>query len=90
MAHEPRDHGDLNQLHLEWRAIVLDKLNSLEVGQNSLSREIVDIKTSFAQQAELKELREKVSVLESFRFKLVGGLLTLQVITSAIIFIFSN
>lgn len=74
---------DVTNLQKEWRAIVLDKLSSLETGQNELKRDIVEIKTSFARQnaledlrvasrAELEGLRSKIDDLSAFRYKLVG------------------
>jgi len=76
--------SEINQLQLEWRRIVLDKLEVLEKGQANLAADIVIIKTSFVQHAELKELREKISILEEFKYKFVGSLITLQIILSSI------
>ena len=77
---------DVNELQKEWRAIVLDKLSSLENTQNDIKRDIVDIKTSFVRQhtleekdaayrAEVADLKRRVEELSNFRWKLVGILL---------------
>lgn len=86
MNHEHAQ-DSLDQINLEYRAIVLGKLDRLETGQEKLASDIVQIKTSFAQQHELKEIREKVTILENFKFKFVGSLLTLQVILTILGFL---
>ena len=75
--------NDLSEYQKEWRAIVLDKLTSLELGQKELRSEMVDMKTTYARQQELEKLKEasraevamlaiKVENLVSFKNKLIG------------------
>lgn len=64
------------ELHKEWRAIVLSKLNNLESGQQAAVKEIGDLKTTVAQtnsmNDEIKTLTLKVEKLEAFRSRLIG------------------
>ena len=82
---------DINELHNEWRAIVLNKLNSLETGQLVLHKEISDIKTSFVHNSQLNALQQlhtdqlqalttKVEVIESFKAKVVGMIIAINAI----------
>ena len=88
-----------HELQKEWRAIVLDKLSHLEIGQNELKRDIVDIKTSFARQnaledlrvasrAELEVLRTKIDDLSAFKFKLVGIAIGVNTVLTALGYLF--
>ena len=82
-------YDEINELHKEWRAIVLDKLTSLEVGQKELKSDIIDIKTTFVKQQALESLREanrveielikdKVEKLDYFKAKVVGIVIGVQ------------
>lgn len=75
---------EASELHKEWRAIVLAKLNSLEVGQQVNSKDLNELKITVArmsdQSAELNTLREKVERLESFKAKIVGALIAANAI----------
>jgi hypothetical protein len=74
---------EIGELQKEWRAIVLDKLTSVEQSQKELRSDIIDIKTTFVRQQALDTLREanrtdidtlrdKVETLEHFKYKLIG------------------
>lgn len=74
---------ELGELQKEWRAIVLDKLTSVEQFQKELKADIVDIKTTFVRQQALEALREnnraaidtleiRVAQLTSFKNRLIG------------------
>lgn len=76
---------ELSEMQKEWRAIVLDKLTSVEQTQKEIKAEIVSIQTTFAKQSEINELREKVDKLENFKYKLVGIFLGAQGVIAAII-----
>ena len=80
---------EIVELQKEWRAIVLDKLTSVEQGQKELKSDVVDIKTTFVKQqaldllresnrTDLKDLNDKVDKLVSFKYKLVGIFLGVQ------------
>jgi hypothetical protein len=80
---------EIVELQKEWRAIVLDKLTSVEQGQKELKSDVVDIKTTFVKQqaldllresnrTDLKDLSDKVDKLVSFKYKLVGIFLGVQ------------
>jgi hypothetical protein len=82
---------EINELQKEWRAIVLDKLTSLEDGQKDLKQDIVDIKTTFVKQHALESLREanrndiealrnKVDKLEAFKSKFIGVAIAVQIL----------
>jgi hypothetical protein len=87
---------EVNELQREWRAIVLEKLSSLEEGQQRMRTDIVDIKTSFVRQNALEELRianrteietmrSKLDELNAFRYKLVGFTIAANLILSIIL-----
>lgn len=74
---------EIGELQKEWRAIVLDKLTSVEQSQKEVKADIVEIKTTFVKQQALQELAEhnrtdlndlraKVEKLESFKIKVIG------------------
>lgn len=82
----------MTELHKEWRAIVLSKLDTLEGGQKEVMAEIGLIKTSFAKQQTLEAMRvsyqyeidkliTKVEKLEAFKSKAIGVVITFQFIT---------
>lgn len=77
-------HDSEHQINLEYRALVIKKLDSLEEGMGDLRSDITLIKTSFAQQAELKELRLRVEALDLFKSKVIGGFIAFQIILSGI------
>jgi len=92
---------DINELQREWRAIVLDKLSSVEKGQNEIKRDIVDIKTSFVRQQALEELRLankneinqlslKIDELTAFKYKIVGIAVGANTIISVIVFLIAE
>ena len=83
--------NELGEFQKEWRAIVLDKLTSVEKSQNEVRADIVDIKTTFVKQqslealretnrADIKELKDKVEILEQFKFKLAGVVISINVL----------
>jgi hypothetical protein len=85
----------MNDLQKEWRAIVLDKLSTLEKGQKEIKDDIVDIKTTFVRQQALEELRlaknreiavlrEKIEDLNAFKYKLIGIAIGANIIISAL------
>ena len=89
---------DVNELQREWRAIVLDKLSTVEKGQNEIKRDIVDIKTSFAKQQALEELRAandreiailraKIEELNAFKYKIIGIAIGVNAIVSGACFV---
>jgi hypothetical protein len=69
-----------DQLQLEWRKLVIDKLNSLETGQVELSRDIADIKMRFAENTKVEELIKEVEKIKLWRAKAIGALLVLNVV----------
>ena len=90
---------DANELQKEWRAIVLDKLSTLEKGQKEIKDDIVDIKTTFVRQQALEELRTannreieilrgKIEDLNAFKYKLIGIAIGANLIISAVGFFF--
>ena len=93
---------DINELQKEWRAIVLDKLTSIEKDQREIRNDITSIKESFVRQSTLDErdaghmhsievLRDKVDALENFKYKLIGiviGVNTLLSLVFAVIGIY--
>ena len=92
---------EVNELQKEWRAIVLDKLTTLDQGQKDLRADIMDIKTTFVNQQaletlketnrlDIKELRDKVESLEKFKFKLIGMAAVCQLIFGLIIIYFEH
>lgn len=72
-------------LQKEWRSIVLEKLSSLERGQNNLRDKVDAIKDEFTTLEELNVLRNKVEILENFKYKLVGIFLAAQCIIGLVI-----
>ena len=71
---------DVNELQKEWRAIVLDKLAKLENNQNDLRKDIAEIKASFAQVADVNNLKIEVDKLKDFKSKAVGIIIALNAV----------
>ena len=63
---------DVSQLQLEWRKIVLDKLNHLEAQNNRIASELHDHRMKAAEVAALNKMGERVSALENFKWQLIG------------------
>jgi hypothetical protein len=87
---------EINELQKEWRAIVLEKLSTLEDGQSKIRSDIVDIKTSFVKQQaledlrvtyrnELEHLRDKIDSLNAFKYKLIGITIAINAILSVVV-----
>ena len=89
---------EIGELQKEWRAIVLDKLTSVEQSQKEMKSEIVDIKTTFVKQqvldamkeasrTDLAELRDKVEKLEKFKIKLIGIAIGAQTVIAILVWV---
>lgn len=87
---------EVNELQKEWRAIVLEKLSTLEDGQSKMRVDIVDIKTSFVKQQaledlrssyrdEVESLRDKIDDLNAFKYKLIGITIAINAVLSVVI-----
>jgi|ERR1017187_3200292 hypothetical protein len=92
---------ELSEMQKEWRAIVLDKLTSVELSQRELKTDIVDIKTTFVKQQALETLREtnradietlrtKVDSLEAFKYKLIGIAISVEVIVGFVVWLLEH
>lgn len=79
--------NQIYDLQKEWRAIVLDKLNTLEANQTELKNNISDMKTTFANQAEFTTLKVKVEELESFKAKALGVIVALQAVFGVVAYL---
>jgi hypothetical protein len=93
--------NEINQLQAEWRAIVLDKLTSVEQTQKEVKADIVEIKTSFATQtalqklsesnkAEIEKLNDKVDKMQTFKYKFVAVCLAVQLVVGCAIWWFEH
>ena len=89
---------EIGELQKEWRAIVLDKLTSVEQSQKEVKADIVEIKTTFAKQnalqdlaeqnrVEIATLRDKVDKLENFKYKLIGIAMGAQAVIAVIVWL---
>ena len=92
---------EIGELQKEWRAIVLDKLTSVEMNQREVKADIVEIKTTFVKQQALETLREnnrtdietlrnKVDALENFKYKLIGIAIGAQAVVAVIIYVIEH
>lgn len=64
----------------EWRAIVLEKLRTLENGQKEMQKELTDLRLSRAEVVCLEMLEDRVRKLEDFRLKVVTQAVTAMAI----------
>jgi geranylgeranyl pyrophosphate synthase len=92
---------EIGELQKEWRAIVLDKLTSVEQSQKEVKADIVEIKTTFVKQqalqelaennrTDINELRNKVEQLETFKVKLIGIAIGAQAVIGVIIWLIEH
>lgn len=72
---------DAQTLHREWRAIVLSKLTSLEIGLETLKNEVVNVKLHTVSIEEHELLKARVQELENLRNKALAIWAVIQVIT---------
>jgi len=79
--------SQIYDLQKEWRAIVLSKLTTLEKTQVDLRDDIANMRTTFANQAELAALKVKVEKLENFRAKAVGIFLAVQAMVGILVYL---
>ena len=68
----PTPDDTANQLQTEWRAIILAKLNSLEAGQQAISKDIADMRMQYARQSDVDGLREDVNKLKLWKASVIG------------------
>lgn len=72
------------QLALEWRQIVLNKLASLEAGQLNLAKDIADIKSNFASVSEVNAIKSDIEGLKLYKAKATGIIIALNVVAAVI------
>lgn len=76
--------GDYNDLQKEWRGIVLNKLEVLELGQKEIQQNIFDIRGEFVKYTEYTKtfdsIDNRIDKLEQLKSKGVGVFFTLQII----------
>ena len=64
--------SDIDNLQSEWRKQVIDKLNSLEQGQNQIQKDLNDIRLNYTTATSFNKLQEDVEKLKIYRAKLPG------------------
>ncbi len=74
MPHEE----DALELHKEWRAIVLAKLDSLEKGQKKMEDDLVILRMQSVRGEEYTKLENRVRGLEDMKVKLIATWTVLQ------------
>jgi len=85
---------DFSDLQREWREIVLNKLDHLELGQRDIQKDMTEVKLNFVKAAEFDEtvrlLKKRLYELEQLKAKSMGVFFTLQVIFGIIIFVITK
>lgn len=63
---------ELSQISKEYRELILDKLNKLELGQLQLIKNLADVTTNYAQNSRIDTLETKIETLQAFKSRLIG------------------
>ena len=67
-------------LEAEWRNQVMSKLTSLENTQNSIQKDINEMKINYASNIKLEDLSDKVEKLQLYKAKATGVILSLNLL----------
>ena len=67
-------------LEAEWRNQVMSKLTSLENTQNSIQKDINEMKINYASNVKLEDLSDKVEKLQLYKAKATGVILSLNLL----------
>jgi hypothetical protein len=86
----PATNDEIQEMQKEWRAIVLNKLDKLEEGQNATRKEVSGMKADFTNVAEFLALKSKVEALENFKAKAIGIVLGIQAVVGVILWLAEN
>lgn len=81
---------DITELQKEWRAIVIAELTSVKNMIENLRNDIVGVKTTVAQAAEVQHLRQKVESLEQFKAKLIGIIIAVTTVVNIVGWFITN
>lgn len=83
-------HDQEHSLQTEWRTTVLKRLDKQDEKLDNISADIFLVKTSFVQTIELEKVKDKIAILEAFRYKFVGGLVVLQFVLTGVGYIINK
>lgn len=81
---------DISQLQQEWRAIVLKKLDSLEVGQEKISKELTEHRVTSPTRQDLLFLDERIKILEESKSKFTGIMVGINTVILIIAWLIQN
>lgn len=87
----------VNDLQKEWRQNLLLQLRDLQDGQKGLvksmedfqkviSSQVSEMRESFAQKAEVKDLAKEVESLKAFKNKLIGLIIGSNALVAAVVY----
>ena len=74
----------------EWRAIILGKLDKLELGQTAIQKDLLNITSNYAPLSEVHELRQQIASLQSFKSKAIGIVIGVNAVVMVIGWIIQN
>ena len=81
---------DISQLQIEWRAIVLKKLDSLEAGQEKISQELNEHRIVAPTNLQVENLNQRIEILEDSKSKFTGIIIGVNAIVLIIAWLVQN
>ena len=87
MGDEDKIASELATLQKEWRKSISDTLLELRVQNGAIQSTLAEMKEEFVREAEFAELKDKVQSLENDKAKIIGGVIVLQAVGTAAIWL---
>lgn len=90
MGDEDKIASELATLQREWRKSISDTLSELRAQNAAIQSTLVEMKEEFVREAEFVDLKKKVQSLENDKAKIIGGMIVLQAVGTAAIWLASK
>ena len=74
-------------MQLEWRREISEQIRDLKVLNTELRQQLYEMREDFVKSNELIAVKNRVDSLENDRAKIVGGMLVLQIVGGAFIWL---
>ena len=79
--------SEIMLMQLEWRREISEQIRDLKVLNTELRQQLSEMREDFVKSNELIAVKNRVDALENDRAKIVGGMLVLQIVGGAFIWL---
>lgn len=79
--------SEIMLMQLEWRREISEQIRDLKVLNTELRQQLYEMREDFVKSNELIAVKNRVDSLENDRAKIVGGMLVLQIVGGAFIWL---